>query len=237
MVEKEILIKAQDIHKTFTLGEVNVHALRGLSFEIFNGEMLVILGPSGSGKSTLLNIIGGIDTVTSGSVNYSGIELKSMNEKLLSEFRREHVGFIFQFYNLMPHLTALENIELAGELSKSPLDALELIKQVDLFDRKDNYPGKMSGGQQQRVAIARALCKNPDLLLCDEPTGALDISTGVQILKLLSDFNKRYKKTVVIITHNENVANMADRVFYIKDGKLDKIVENEHPIGPEEVKW
>lgn len=237
MVEKEILIKAQDIHKTFTLGEVNVHALRGLSFEIFNGEMLVILGPSGSGKSTLLNIIGGIDTVTSGSVNYSGIELKSMNEKLLSEFRREHVGFIFQFYNLMPHLTALENIELAGELSKSPLDALELIKQVDLFDRKDNYPGKMSGGQQQRVAIARALCKNPDLLLCDEPTGALDISTGVQILKLLSDFNKRYKKTVVIITHNENVANMADRVFYIKDGKLDKIVENEHPISPEEVKW
>jgi len=237
MAEKEILIKAQDIHKTFTLGEVSVHALRGLSFEIFNGEMVVILGPSGSGKSTLLNIIGGIDTVTSGSINYSGIELDSMNEKSLSEFRREHVGFIFQFYNLMPHLTALENIELAGELSKSPLDALELIKQVDLFDRKDNYPGKMSGGQQQRVAIARALCKNPDLLLCDEPTGALDISTGVQILKLLSDFNKRYKKTVVIITHNENVANMADRVFYIKDGKLDKIVENEHPISPEEVKW
>ena len=215
MDKNEVLIKARDIHKTFVSGEVEVHALRGLDFDIYQGEMVVILGPSGSGKSTLLNIVGGIDNVTSGSIIYDKTQLSDMNEIELSEFRRRHIGFVFQFYNLMPHLTALENVELAGELSEAPLDALELIKQVDLYDRKDNYPGKMSGGQQQRVAIARALCKNPDLLLCDEPTGALDISTGIQILKLLSDFNKSYQKTVIIITHNENIANMADRVFYI----------------------
>ena len=237
MDKNEVLIKARDIHKTFVSGEVEVHALRGLDFDIYQGEMVVILGPSGSGKSTLLNIVGGIDNVTSGSIIYDKTQLSDMNEIELSEFRRKHIGFVFQFYNLMPHLTALENVELAGELSEAPLDALELIKQVDLYDRKDNYPGKMSGGQQQRVAIARALCKNPDLLLCDEPTGALDISTGIQILKLLSDFNKSYQKTVIIITHNENIANMADRVFYIKDGKLDHIEENEHPLAPEDVRW
>ena len=221
MVEKEILIKAQDIHKTFTLGEVSVHALRGLSFEIFNGEMVVILGPSGSGKSTLLNIIGGIDTVTSGSINYSGIELNSMNEKSLSEFRREHVGFIFQFYNLMPHLTALENIELAGELSKSPLDALELIKQVDLFDRKDNYPGKMSGGQQQRVALARALGQSPQIILADEPVAALDPVTSNQVMDDFRKINKENKITILINIHDVDLAlKYCDRVVGINKGRI-----------------
>lgn len=236
-MEKNVLMTVKDIHKTFYLGEVSVYALKGLSFTIYEGEMVVILGPSGSGKSTLLNIIGGIDTVSKGEVKYRELNLSHMEEADLSRFRREHIGFIFQFYNLMPNLTALENVALAGELSKHSMSAIELIKQVDLYEQRNSYPGKMSGGQQQRVAIARALCKNPDVLLCDEPTGALDIATGVQILRLLLNFNKQYKKTVLIITHNENIANMADRVFYIKDGKLDKVIVNTTPISPEEVKW
>lgn len=237
MEQKKLLMQVQDIYKTFLVGDVKIEALRGVSLEVYEGELIVILGPSGSGKSTLLNILGGIDQVTSGRVMYQEIELSKMRPEKMSEFRRDHISFVFQFYNLMPHLTALENVELAAELSKNPLDAKELLEQVELGDRMDNFPSKMSGGQQQRVAIARALCKNPDLLLCDEPTGALDISTGVSILRLLSDFNKKLQKTVMIITHNENIAYMADRVFYIKDGKLDKVVVNDHPIRPDEVKW
>lgn len=237
MEQKKLLMQVQDIYKTFLVGDVKIEALRGVSLEVYEGELIVILGPSGSGKSTLLNILGGIDQVTSGRVMYQEIELSKMRPEKMNEFRRDHISFVFQFYNLMPHLTALENVELAAELSKNPLDAKELLEQVELGDRMDNFPSKMSGGQQQRVAIARALCKNPDLLLCDEPTGALDISTGVSILRLLSDFNKKLQKTVMIITHNENIAYMADRVFYIKDGKLDKVVVNDHPIRPDEVKW
>ncbi|MDO4788615.1 MAG: ABC transporter ATP-binding protein [Johnsonella sp.] len=231
------LIKASGISKIFSLGEVRVQALKEVSFEVYEGELIVILGPSGSGKSTLLNILGGIETVSKGELFYKDQDISRMDEGELTVFRREHIGFVFQFYNLMPNLSALENVELAAEIAKSPLNPEEILQQVDLWDRREHYPGKMSGGQQQRVAIARAVCKNPDLLLCDEPTGALDISTGIQILKLLVDFNQRYHKTIMIITHNENVAEIADRVFYLKDGKIEKIRTNENPINPEEVVW
>ena len=233
----EALIRADKISKDFSLGEITVHALKRVSFSLFPEEMIVILGPSGSGKSTMLNILGGIETATEGELYYEGEPLKWDDKKTLTEYRRRHIGFVFQFYNLMPGLTALENVELAAQLSADPLDPEELICQVGLGDRKNHFPSKLSGGQQQRVAIARALCKNPDILLCDEPTGALDSQTGVQILKLLSDFNHRYKKTVVVITHNQKIAHIADRVFFFKDGELEKIEVNETPRKPEEVDW
>ena len=233
----EALIRADKISKDFSLGEITVHALKRVSFSLFPEEMIVILGPSGSGKSTVLNILGGIETATEGELYYEGEPLKWDDKKTLTEYRRRHIGFVFQFYNLMPGLTALENVELAAQLSADPLDPEELICQVGLGDRKNHFPSKLSGGQQQRVAIARALCKNPDILLCDEPTGALDSQTGVQILKLLSDFNHRYKKTVVVITHNQKIAQIADRVFFFKDGELEKIEVNETPRKPEEVDW
>ena len=233
----EALIRADKISKDFSLGEITVHALKRVSFSLFPEEMIVILGPSGSGKSTMLNILGGIETATEGELYYEGEPLKWDDKKTLTEYRRRHIGFVFQFYNLMPGLTALENVELAAQLSADPLDPEELICQVGLGDRKNHFPSKLSGGQQQRVAIARALCKNPDILLCDEPTGALDSQTGVQMLKLLSDFNHRYKKTVVVITHNQKIAQIADRVFFFKDGELEKIEVNETPRKPEEVDW
>ena len=233
----EALIRADKISKDFSLGEITVHALKRVSFSLFPEEMIVILGPSGSGKSTMLNILGGIETATEGELYYEGEPLKWDDKKTLTEYRRRHIGFVFQFYNLMPGLTALENVELAAQLSADPLDPEELICQVGLGDRKNHFPSKLSGGQQQRVAIARALCKNPDILLGDEPTGALDSQTGVQILKLLSNFNHRYKKTVVVITHNQKIAQIADRVFFFKDGELEKIEVNETPRKPEEVDW
>ena len=233
----EALIRADKISKDFSLGEITVHALKRVSFSLFPEEMIVILGPSGSGKSTMLNILGGIETATEGELYYEGEPLKWDDKKTLTEYRRRHIGFVFQFYNLMPGLTALENVELAAQLSADPLDPEELICQVGLGDRKNHFPSKFSGGQQQRVAIARALCKNPDILLCDEPTGALDSQTGVQILKLLSDFNHRYKKTVVVIPHNQKIAQIADRVFFFKDGELEKIEVNETPRKPEEADW
>ncbi len=233
----EVLIKAEQVFKDYVLGEVKVEALKNVSFEIYRGEFIVILGPSGSGKSTLLNILGGIETVTKGAVYYEGSPFSWEDLKSLTAYRRAHAGFIFQFYNLMPGLTALENVQLAAELSKDPLDPETLLGQVGLLDRAGHFPSRLSGGQQQRVAIARALCKNPDILLCDEPTGALDSGTGSQILKLLSDFNRKYKKTILLITHNENIAEIADRVFYFKDGYLERIRANEMPLKPEEVAW
>ncbi len=233
----ETIIKANEIFKNYQTGEVELQVLKGISFELFEGEFVVILGPSGSGKSTLLNILGGIDQMTYGEMYFKGNNLSGAGEKELTRFRREHVGFVFQFYNLIPNLTARENIEMAMEISKSPIDCNELLKKTGLADRAEHFPSQMSGGQQQRVAIARALAKNPDLLLCDEPTGALDVKTGAEVLELLTQFNKDYGKTVVIITHNAEIASIAHRTFYIKDGYLDKIIVNESPLSPKEVKW
>lgn len=231
------LVTAKHISKSFTLGEITIQALNDISFQIENGELVVVLGPSGSGKSTFLNILGGIDSASAGEIFYQDIPLHLADQRQLTNYRRAHVGFVFQFYNLMPNLTALENIQLSADMNIASLDAVELLHQVGLGDRAGHYPGKMSGGQQQRVAIARALCKNPDLLLCDEPTGALDMTTGAQILTLLVDFKKKFNKTVVIITHNQEIAQIADRVFYFKDGTLIKVLRNENPVSPREVNW
>ena len=233
---KEIL-RAEGLVKKFISGEIVVNALRGVDFTINEGEFVVVLGPSGSGKSTMLNIIGGIETITDGKLFYNDIEVHKLSKSGLTNYRRKYVGFVFQFYNLMPNLTAIENIELAAELTDNALDAKELLKAVGLEQRADYFPAKMSGGQQQRIAIARALCKNPDLLLCDEPTGALDTKTGVDVLELLLDFNKKYNKTIIVLTHNANIALVADKVFYFRDGHIEKVVVNEKPLTPDEVEW
>jgi putative ABC transport system ATP-binding protein len=219
------------------MGEVTVHALRGADFAVREGEFVAILGPSGSGKSTILNIVGGIDTPTAGKVLYRGQDISGYAPKQLTTYRRGTVGFVFQFYNLMQNLTARENIALAAELSASPISPDELLEKIGMADRGGHFPSQMSGGQQQRVAIARAIAKNPDVLLCDEPTGALDFSTGVAVLRLLRDFNQAYGKTVVIITHNAGIGQMADRVLTIRDGAVAREDVNETPLAPEEVSW
>ncbi|EHL09955.1 hypothetical protein HMPREF9630_01245 [Peptoanaerobacter stomatis] len=219
----DVLIRGNNLFKTYDMGETKIDALSGIDFEIYSNEFLVILGPSGSGKSTFLNILGGMDTATSGEIYYRDMPLHGASRKKLTKYRKEAVGFVFQFYNLMPNLTALENIDLAREISDSPLDARQMLNKVGLSDRADHFPAELSGGQQQRVAIARALSKNPDILLCDEPTGALDSKSSDMVLDILKDFAKTYKKTVVLITHNESIAKLADRVMYIKDGKIEKI--------------
>lgn len=226
MASEHALLSADGLCKNFVSGDSVVHALRDVSFEIYPGEFIVVLGPSGSGKSTMLNIIGGIEGASAGTVKYDGQDLSAMNSTELCTYRRKHVGFVFQFYNLMPGLSAYENVELAAELSTDPLDAKALIEKVGLAERAAHFPSEMSGGQQQRVAIARALAKNPDILLCDEPTGALDSTTGNEILRLLCDFNREYKKTVILITHNRDIACIADRIFYFKDGSLERITVN-----------
>ncbi|MBQ8118144.1 MAG: ABC transporter ATP-binding protein [Lachnospiraceae bacterium] len=233
---KEIL-RAEGMVKEFVTGDIVLRALKGVDFSINEGEFVVVLGPSGSGKSTMLNIIGGIETITDGKLFYNDIAVHDLNKSGLSDYRRKYVGFIFQFYNLMPNLTAYENIALAAELSSDPLNAKELLAAVGLENRADYYPAKMSGGQQQRVAIARALCKNPDILLCDEPTGALDIKTGVEVLKLLLDFNQKYHKTILVVTHNADIAKVADKVFYFRDGNIERVAINESPLTPDEVEW
>ena len=234
---KEVIMKITNLSKEYRMGEVVVHALRGVSFDLYAGEFVVVLGPSGSGKSTLLNIIGGIDKATSGEILFDGKDLGKASEKELTAYRRNTVGFVFQFYNLIPNLTAKENIELAAEMSKDTIPPDDLLVQVGLEDRGGSFPTQLSGGQQQRVAIARAVSKNPHILLCDEPTGALDFSTGIQVLRTLKDFNEQYKKTVIIITHNASIGEMGDRVFFVKDGLIDKIVINDKPIEPERVSW
>ncbi|MDR2939718.1 MAG: ABC transporter ATP-binding protein [Clostridiales bacterium] len=232
-----IILEAKNITKEYIMGEVTVTALNGVSFTLNEGEFVVVLGPSGSGKSTMLNIIGGIDKPTNGEVIYKNKDIGSMSDRELTNYRREAIGFVFQFYNLIPNLTARENIMLASELSKNPVPVDDLLNKIELFDRADHFPSQMSGGQQQRIAMARALAKNPDILLCDEPTGALDFKTGIQVLNLLKDFNQEYKKTVVIITHNSGIGQMANRIFHVKDGLIDKITANQNPIPPEEVVW
>ncbi|HHV65073.1 MAG TPA: ABC transporter ATP-binding protein [Peptococcaceae bacterium] len=231
------LIRAKALSKIYQMGEVEVRALTGVDFEILENEFIVILGPSGSGKSTLLNLVGGMDQATSGELYYKDLPLHQADSKKLTLYRRDAVGFVFQFYNLIPNLTAWENVSLSAEIAKNPFDVSTTLAQVGLAHRGDHFPSQLSGGEQQRVALARAIVKNPDLLLCDEPTGALDSQTSIQVLKILKEFHENYHKTVIIITHNAGVAAIADRVFYLKDGAISKIVTNAQPISPEKVTW
>lgn len=227
----------ENLKKTYKMGEVNVHALNDVSFEIEKGEFVVILGPSGSGKSTLLNIVGGMDLPSEGRVFIEGKEITSYGDKEMTLYRRNMVGFVFQFYNLMSNLTAKENIELATEICSDALNIDEVMDAVGLKDRSDHFPSQLSGGEQQRVAIARAVAKNPQLLLCDEPTGALDFQTGVAILDLLSRINREYNKTVVVITHNASIAQMADRVVKMRSGKILENIKNDNPLSTERIEW
>jgi len=231
------MIIAKNVKKLYQMGEVTVQALKGIDFTLYDGELVVVLGESGSGKSTLVNIIGGMDQASEGEIYFGTKKLHEAGEAELTRYRRDEVGFIFQFYNLMPNLTAHENVDLAVQISRDPLDVYELLEQVGLEDRGDHFPSQLSGGEQQRVAIARALAKNPRLLLCDEPTGALDLPTGQHILRILRDFGHNYNKTVVIITHNTNISKMADRIVYLRDGLVEWVKVNEAPIPAEEVSW
>lgn len=226
-----------DLTKIYRTGETEVHALRGVDLTIESGEMLVLLGPSGSGKSTFLNIVGGLDRPTSGSLTYEGTELTSLSERELTRFRRAHIGFIFQFYNLIPSLTAEENVRLVTDIAEQPMDAAEALALVGLADRSDHYPAQLSGGEQQRVAVARAIAKQPSVLLCDEPTGALDSATGVRVLEALEQVHRELGTTVVIITHNAGIAAMANRVFHFLDGQIARIVVNEKRIKAQEISW
>lgn len=230
-------IKVEKLVKQYGSGNNKVLANNEISFEINEGEFVVILGPSGAGKSTLLNIIGGMDSASSGSVNVFGSEIVGLDEKELTKYRREAIGFVFQFYNLIPNLSVLENVELANQIVKDAKDAIEILKLVGLEHRMDNFPSQISGGEQQRVAIARAIAKNPEILLCDEPTGALDYQTGKNILKILKDYCKNEKKTVIVITHNSSIAEVADKVIEIYDAKVKKISINENPKEIDEIEW
>ncbi len=230
-------IEFKDVKKVYKMGEVEIEALSGVNFSIKKGEFVVIAGASGAGKSTILNILGGMDTPTSGEIFVDNSEISKYSQKELTTYRRYDIGFVFQFYNLVQNLTVVENVELATEICKNPLDIMETIEAVGLKDRKDNFPAQLSGGEQQRVAIARALAKNPKLLLCDEPTGALDYNTGKAVLKLLQDTCRKYKMTVVVITHNLALTPMGDKVIKVKNGKVSSITINENPTPVERIEW
>ena len=233
----ERLIILKDVSKNYRLGGSTVHALRNISLDIEKGEFVTIIGPSGSGKTTLLNIVGGIDRPSSGKVLVEGIDITSMDDSRLTLFRRKYVGFIFQFFNLIPSLTALENVELAAELVDNPLDPVKVLEDVGLGDKLNRFPGELSGGEQQRVAIARALVKNPPILLCDEPTGELDFETGRRILKVLRDINREYDKTILLVTHNTPLSKMADRVIRLRSGVVVEEYHVDTPIDPLEITW
>lgn len=230
-------VEFENVGKTYHMGEVEIHALHDTSFQVEKGELVVIVGPSGAGKTTLLNILGGMDTLSTGRVMLDGREISALTKKELTNYRRQDVGFVFQFYNLIGNLTALENVELANQICKNPLDAEEILTEVGLEERKKNFPSQLSGGEQQRVAIARALAKNPKLLLCDEPTGALDYQTGKAILQLLQDTGRKTGMTVIIITHNGALTAMADRVIRVKNGTVASVIKNEHPQDISEIEW
>ena len=230
-------VEFKNVRKTYHMGEVDIDALKDVSFEIEKGEFAVIVGASGAGKTTILNILGGMDTASSGSVILDGEEVSSFNQRRLTTFRRHDIGFVFQFYNLVQNLTAVENVELASQICKDPLDAMKVIESVGLKDRANNFPAQLSGGEQQRVAIARALAKNPKLLLCDEPTGALDYNTGKMILKLLQDTCRRQGITVIVITHNQALTAMADRIITVRSGTVTDIRMNDNIVPVENIEW
>lgn len=233
----EAIFRTQGVTKVYQTGAVKVFALAGVDLSLFAGELTVLLGPSGSGKSTLLNILGGLDHATEGRVWFRDTELTNMPDRGLTRYRRDHVGFVFQFYNLVPSLTARENVQLVTDVSRDPMPAEEALSLVGLADRMDHFPSEMSGGEQQRVAIARAIAKRPEILLCDEPTGALDSTTGVQVLEVLQDINERFGTTTVIITHNADIQRMAHRVIQFQDGKISSVSTNENRLEPAQIVW
>lgn len=230
-------IELENVCKYYQMGDHKIIAADNISFSITQGEFVVIVGPSGAGKTTVLNMLGGMDSCDSGSIVLDGEEISNLNERQLTSYRRHDVGFVFQFYNLVQNLTAIENVELASEICKDPLDPKEALEMVGLSDRMLNFPAQLSGGEQQRVSIARALAKNPKILLCDEPTGALDYNTGKNILKLLQDSCRLTGKTVIVITHNQAIAEMADRVIYFKNGKVSNVLKNPNPLPVERIEW
>lgn len=233
----EPVFRIKDLTKTYQMGEVEVHALRGVTIDLRESEFTVLLGPSGSGKSTLLNILGGLDVPTTGTVFFRQLNLTSASERALTRYRRQAVGFVFQFYNLIPSLTALENVELVTEISPSPMQATEALEMVGLSDRASHFPAQLSGGQQQRVAIARAIAKRPDILLCDEPTGALDATTGVTVLEAINRINQELGTTTIVITHNAAIGNMADRVVTMRDGKIASEVAVDNKLVAQKITW
>ena len=233
----EEFVKLKDITKVYHMGEVEIRAADNINFSIKKGEFVVIVGPSVAGKTTVLNILGGMDTATGGTLTVDGKDITAYDSRQLTGYRRDDIGFVFQFYNLIPNLTALENVELALQICKDPLDAKKVLEDVGLGDRLDNFPAQLSGGEQQRVSIARALAKNPKLLLCDEPTGALDYNTGKAILKLLQNMCRERGMTVIVITHNQALAPMADRLIHIKNGQVSHMETNENPMSIDEIEW
>ncbi len=233
----QAVFSARGLTKVYHVGDVDVHALRGVDLDLTSGEFVVLLGPSGSGKSTLLNILGGLDVPTAGTVNYLDHDLTKFSDAALTRYRREHVGFVFQFYNLIPSLTALENVALITEISSQPMSPVEALELVDLYPRRNHFPAQLSGGEQQRVAIARAIAKRPSVLLCDEPTGALDVHTGVVVLEAIERVNRELKTTTAVITHNAVIASMADRVVHISDGRISHIDRNTNKSSPSQLLW
>lgn len=232
-----MFLEIKNLEKSFDVGSNKIKVIKDVSLDVEKGKMCVMLGPSGSGKSTLLNIIGGIDSADNGYVSIDGEKTKDMNEKQLTEYRRKHLGYVFQMYNLIPNLTVKENIEVGAFLSDKPLEIEELLKTLGLYEHRNKLPNQLSGGQQQRTAIGRAIIKNPDILLCDEPTGALDYNTSKDILKLIEDVNKKYGNTIIIVTHNDAIKNMADTVVKLKDGKIKSIKQNENKVSASDLEW
>ncbi len=236
-LSEDVVFHVHGVTKVYQMGEVQVHALRGVYLDLYRGEFTVLLGASGSGKSTLLNILGGLDTPTDGEVLYGDHDLTRASESELTQYRRYHVGFVFQFYNLIPSLTALENVAVVTEIARSPMQPRQALQLVGLGDRLDHFPAQLSGGEQQRVAIARAIAKNPDVLLCDEPTGALDSKTGIVVLEALQRVNQELGTSTAVITHNAGIAQMADRVIHLSDGRIGEVIVNRTRLAPSELSW